>query len=358
MLELILNFPAVFWFAAFIVFQCYFLRHVIIERAALYEQIVAMKRTQRRVAATEFDRLLWRFSARLHPEWKKFCLAWQPGTVVKWHRETLFKFFWRWISRLKGRQPFNAEGVELLRRMAKQNPDWDPSRLRGELQKSGFVVCLNTVKKYLGLRPDPEKSRRRDPNRGPGWMTFLKLHREYIAAMDYFVVYSLGFSPMFVFFVIDHSRRRILHTNVTKHPDMNWVTQQLRDAFPGEHGIRYLIHDNDPVFVALKGFMKNLGIDSKKTAFRSPWMNGIAERFVKTIRQELTNHIIPLNERHLARLVREYCLYYNEDRTHTTLELDSPDGRESTERTSPGAKVVRFPRVRGLHSVYRWENAA
>ncbi len=175
--------------------------------------------------------------------------------------------------------------------------------------------------------------------------------------MDFFVVYSIVFSPMFVFFVMDHSRRKILHTNVTKNPDIDWMKQQLREAFPGKHGIRYLIHDNDPMFVALRDFMSDLGIESKRTAFRSPWMNGIAERFVKTIRAELTDHIIPLNERHLARLVREYCRYYNEDRTHTTLDMDSPEGRETTERSFAGAKVVQFPRVRGLHSVYRWEEA-
>lgn len=344
--------------AAFLSVQLLFARYFLVELIALRHQVIVLKRINPRPKTNGRDRLLWRIIAFLHPGWKKFCVAWQPATVVKWHRETLFKLFWTWISGLRGRRPFDEDGIALLRRVAKENPTWEPSRLRGELRKLRYAVSLNTVKKYPGILPEQDRPPRRKRLDGPSWMTFLKLHREYIAAMDYFVVYSLGFSPMFVFFVIDHSRRRILHTNVTKYPNLEWVKQQLREAFPGEHGIRFLIHDNDPVFVALNDFMKNLGIESKRTAFRSPWMNGIAERFVKTIRAELTDHIIPLNERHLARLVREYCKYYNEDRPRTTLDLDSPEGRATTEQPFPGAKVVQFPRVRGLHSVYRWETAA
>jgi transposase InsO family protein len=325
---------------------------------ALEHQALVWRRTIR-PKLKERDRLFWRLLRHVFPNWRDVCYFVQPATVVKWHRETLFKLFWRWLSRLRGRKPLDARGVELLRQMAKENPHCGPSDFQGKLRKLGYKASINTIKKYLGLLPEPKKPRGRRRSHGPDWMTFLRLHREYIAAMDYFVVYSLGFSPMFVFFVIDHSRRKILHIKVTKTPNYDWVKQQLREAFPYEHGIRYLVHDNDPVFIALRGFMKEcLGIQSKRTAFRSPWMNGIAERFVKTIRQELTDHVIPLNERHLCRLVREYCEYYNRDRTHTTLDLDSPEGRPVTEQPFPGAKVVSIPRVRGLHHVYRWETAA
>ncbi len=327
---------------------------LLLQNAALRQQILVFRRTVR-PRVKPVDRIFWRMLRRLFGGWRSVCLFVQPATVTKWHREDLFRVFWRWLSRRRpGRRPLDREGVLLLRRIAAANPHWQPARLRGELLKLGYAACITTIKKYLGLLPFPPGGAR---SRGPSWWTFLKLHRECIAAMDFFVVYSLGFIPLYVFFVIDHGRRAILHTGVTQFPDLVWVRQQLREAFPSDHRIRFLVHDNDPVFRALAPFMISvLGIRARRTIPRRPWMNGIAERFVRTIRSELTDFLIPLNERHLARLVDEYVNYYNADRTHSTLDLDSPDGRPA--QPGPGGRVVALPRVRGLHHVFRRLSAA
>lgn len=329
-----------------------------LQNAALLHQVLVFRRNIKPKIHVG-DRLFWRFLRRFYSGWRRVCFFVQPATVTKWHREDLFEIYWRWISRIRGgRRPLDAQGVLLLRRMQADNPDWEPARFQGELQLLGYIACINTIKKHLGLFPDGAGGGVRRPD-GPGWWTFLKLHREYIAAMDFFVVYSLGYTPLYVFFVIDHARRRILHVNVTRFPNQDWVARQFKEAFPFEHGIRFLIHDNDPVFVSLRKFMKDiLGIKAKRIMKGCPWMNGIAERFVRTIRAELTDHIIPVNELHLMRLVREYARYYNADRTHTTLALDSPDGRAPEPPPDPGSKVIALPRVRGLHHVYRRVKAA
>ncbi len=161
-----------------------------------------------------------------------------------------------------------------------------------------------------------------------------------------------------VWFVVEHGRRRILGFNVTAHPTSSWTIQQLREAFPGESSLRFLIHDNDSIFSArLREAIGHLGLESKPTAYRSPWQNGTAERWVGTVRRELLDHVIVLDERHLRRLLREYVDYYNDERVHTQLR-DSPAGRPIEDRPSVDSEIVGLPRVGGLHHRYAWREAA
>ncbi len=135
---------------------------------------------------------------------------------------------------------------------------------------------------------------------------------------------TVRFRLLYVWFVIEHGRRRVPHVNVTSHPTASWTIQQLREAFPDENSLRFLIHDNDAIFSQrLIEAIGQLGIESKRTAYRSPWQNGTAERWVGTVRRELLDHVIVIDERHLRRLLRDYVDYYNEDRVHTCLR-DSP----------------------------------
>jgi len=176
--------------------------------------------------------------------------------------------------------------------------------------------------------------------------------------MDFLVVPTVGFRLLYAWFVISHGRREIIHFGVTEHPTSTWVVQQLREAFPEDTTPRFLIYDNDSIFSErVTESIKHLGIEPQRTAFRSPWQNGIAERWVGSARRELLDHVIVLNEVHLQRLLREYVDYYNADRVHTELQ-DSPMGRPAEFRPSPEARVVGLPRVGGLHHRYQWHEAA
>jgi transposase InsO family protein len=228
---------------------------------------------------------------------------------------------------------------------------WRARKIQGELMKLGIRISLATISRYLPkTKPDPTQQQR--------WMTFLRNHKDVIAGMDFFVVPRVRFSLLWVWFAIDHGRRKILHFNVTENPTSAWVIQQLRETFPNEPIHRYLIYDNDVIFsAAVTNAIESFGVDPKRTAFRSPWQNGIAERAVGSVRRELLDHVVVLNEDHLRRLLREYVDYYNDERVHTSIG-DAPVGRATESRPSEHAKVVGLPRVGGLHRRYRWRTAA
>ena len=144
-------------------------------------------------------------------------------------------------------------------------------------------------------------------------------HRDLIAGMDFFVVPTVRFQLLYVWFALDHGRRRVLHFNVTAHPTAHWVVQQLRDAFPDTPEHRFLIFDNDAIFsTEVARSIRRFGLHPRRTAFQSPWQNGTAERFVGTVRRELLDHVVVLGEDHLRRLLREYIEYYNTERVHTS----------------------------------------
>jgi transposase InsO family protein len=171
--------------------------------------------------------------------------------------------------------------------------------------------------------------------------------------MDFFTVPTLTFGVPYCFFVIVHDRRRILHFGVTRHPSSAWITQQLRDAFPYGSAPEYLIFDRATNFnEEVVSTMKSFSITPKRTSFRSPWQNGVAERWVGNCRRDLLDHVIVLNERHLKRLMSEYVRYYHEDRTHLALEKKTPAGRVAAEATGTGCRVLSMPRIGGLHHRY------
>jgi transposase InsO family protein len=176
--------------------------------------------------------------------------------------------------------------------------------------------------------------------------------------MDFLVVPTVRFQLLYVWFVIDHGRRRILHFNVTEHPTSCWVIQQLRSAFPDEPIHRFLILDNDAIFSSrVAASIRDLGLTPKRTTFHSPWQNGTAERFVGSVRRELLDHVVVLSEDHLRRVLREYVDYYNAERVHSSIG-DSPEGRKPESRLSANAEVIALPRVGGLHHRYTWRDAA
>jgi transposase InsO family protein len=230
--------------------------------------------------------------------------------------------------------------------MVAENATWGAPRIHGELLKLGFDLSEPTVSRWVRRAPRPP-----DPTKR--WLTFLQNHREAIAAMDFFTVPTLTFGVLYCFFVIAHDRRRILHCNVTKHPTSAWVIQQLREAFPYDSAPGYLIFDRGAQFnEEVIDSMKIFGIRPKRTSFRSPWQNGVAERFVGNCRRDLFDHVIVLNEWHLKRLMRDYVRYYHKDRTHLALAKGTPAGREAEANHGTNRKVIAMPRLGGLHHRY------
>jgi transposase InsO family protein len=317
---------------------------------ALRQQLATYTQKQRKPKLTPLDRAFWVALSRFWPRWKEILVIVKPETVVRWHRKG-FRLYWRLTStRGPGRPRIPNEVRALIRLLALEN-GWGARKIHAELGKLGFTMSLASVSRYLP-RQAPDRGKRQR------WVTFLHNHKDAIAAMDFFVVPTLSFRLLYVWSVIDHHRRRIIHFNVTTNPTAQWVTQQLRESFPDNSAPRYLIYDNDSIFSdEVKDAIKWFSIEPKRTAYRSPWQNGTAERWVGSCRREVLDHVIAFNEEHLRRLLRDYVNYYNTERVHTRIQ-DAPEGRPTENRPSPDAQVAALPRVGGLHHRYTWREAA
>ena len=292
-----------------------------LEILALRQQVAVLKRKRPRPVLNSLDRFFWITLYRYWSRWKDLLVIVMPDTVTGWHRAG-FGRYWRWRSRrTAGRPRITNEIRALVQRLAAGNPDWGAPKIHGELQKIGFVVSERSVARYLA-----RVSRRGDP--GKKWLAFLQNHREVIVAFDFFTVPTLTFQLLYCFFVIEHSRRKILHRNVTRHPTAEWVVQQLREAFPDNCPYRYVILDRDSKFDhEVITFLQASGLQPKRTSVQAPWQNGLAERWVGSCRREILDHVIALSEQHLRRIVRDYVTYYHEDRIHDSLNKDTPNQR-------------------------------
>jgi putative transposase len=270
-----------------------------LEVLALRQQVAVLKRKRPRPTLNSLDRFFWTTLRRFWSRWTDVLVIVKPETVVGWHRAD-FRLYWRWRSRpCDGRSKITEEIGVLIRRLAEEKVGWGAPKIHGELLKVGFVVSERTVARYL-------RRVRRRGHSGKRWLTFLRNHREVIVAFDFFTVPTLTFQLLYCFFVIEHGRRRILPFNITRHPNAEWVVQQLREAFPEAGPYRYIILDRDSRFDAdVITFLKATGLKPKRTSIQSPWQNGTAERWVGSCRREILDHVIALDERHLLRLVRD-----------------------------------------------------
>jgi len=324
-----------------------------LEILALRRQLGILKRKHPRPRLLIRDRIFWVLLRRVWPAWRDALVIVKPETVVAWHRAG-FRLFWSLRSRPKsvGRPKIDAEVRTLIRRMGIENSCWGAPRIHGELLKLGFDVSERTVSRYLHRLFPPDQARKR-------WAAFLRNHREAIAAMDFFTVPTLTFRVLYCFFVIEHGRRKILHFNVTEHPTGSWIVQQLREAFPESGPYRYTILDGDAKFGGeVIDLLTASGIKPTRISPASPWQNGVAERWIGSCRRELLDHLIVLNEAHLRRLIRDYIAYYHADRTHDSLEKETPMMRPVSSKPDPSAPLVSFPRMGGLHHRYDWGQAA
>jgi transposase InsO family protein len=203
--------------------------------------------------------------------------------------------------------------------MSVENPLWGAPRIHGELLKLGFEVAQSSVAKYMVKRRGPPSQ---------GWRTFLCNHVLEVAAMDLFVVPTIGFDLLYAFIIIRLDRRDLVWINVTTNPTAEWIARQITEAFPWNEAPRYLIRDRDRIYgTIVTRRLHAMGIRDKPIAPASPWQNGFAERLIGSIRRECLDHLVVLSEAHLRRILQAYARYYNKIRTHRSLDKDAPISR-------------------------------
>ena len=292
-----------------------------LENLALRHQIGVLQRSARkRPKLTPVDRLLWVWLSRLWRDWRSALAIVKPETVIAWHRKG-FRLFWTWKVRhgQPGRPVISREVRDLIRKMCRENPGWGAPRIHGELLKLGIDIGETSVSKYMvRCRKPPSQT----------WRTFLENHAQQLVSIDFFTVPTIRFQVLYVFLVLAHDRRRILHFNVTAHPTAEWTGQQLREAFPFDQLPRYLLRDRDAIFGnEFREQVRDMGICEVLSAPRSPWQRAYVERVIGSIRRECLDHVIVFHESSLRRTLASYFDYYHRSRTHLSLGKDSPEPR-------------------------------
>jgi transposase InsO family protein len=311
------------------------------ENAALRHQLIVLRRQVRgRVHPTNLDRLFFIQLYRWFPSILQVLTIIRPETLVRWHRAG-FRSYWRWKSRSRGGRPqIEGDLRALIRQISIENPLWGAPRIHGELLKLGFEVAQSSVAKYMAKRRGPPSQ---------GWRTFLRNHAPDIAAMDLFVVPTIGFRLLYGLVIIRLQRRDLVRVDVTTHPMADWVARQITEAFPWEQAPQYLIRDRDQVFGAVvRHRMRAMGIRDKPIAPGSPWQNAYAERLIGSIRRECLDHMVIVSEAHLRRTLQAYASYYNDVRTHRSLDKDAPLSRP-VQRIGC---IISLALLGGLHHQY------
>jgi len=226
--------------------------------------------------------------------------------------------------------------------MSTANVTWGAPRIRNELAKLGIELSPTTVAKYMVRRRKPAS---------PTWRSFLDNHVKDLVAVDFFVVPTATFRVLFVFLVLAHDRRRVLHFNVTTSPSAEWTARQIVQAFPEDTAPRFLVRDRDGIYGQFfRRQMESLGIAEVITSARSPWQNPYVERLIGSIRRECVDHMVVLDETHLRRILTRYFDYYHRARCHLSLDGDAPTPRR-VQRAESGP-VVALPHLGGLHYEY------
>jgi len=316
-----------------------------LETLAFRQQLAMVKhKSPKRLRFQRRERLFWVWLYRLWPDCLKTLHIFKPETLVRWHRKG-FRLYWTRKCRYRrsGRPSIAPEVRKLIRTMSRDNIGWGAPRIHGELRMLGIQVSQSTVAKYMHRHRKPPSQ---------CWRAFLDNHTKDLISVDFFTVPTATFRIFYVFLVLRHDRRRVVHFNITQNPTAKWTAQQIVEAFPWDSTPRYLIRDRDKVYgPVFQRRVQNLDIQEALTAPRSPWQNPYVERLIGSIRRECLNHVIIFNELHFKRLLHAYFLYYHTARTHLSLHKQCPEPRPVEPPDS--GEVVAFAHLGELHHEYR-----
>jgi transposase InsO family protein len=295
-------------------------------------------------------RFLWVVLSKLWAPWQAAAQLMQPATVKAWHTRA-FKLYWRWKSRRKvGRLPISHEMRDLIRQLSRENAFWGAGQIRDHLLLLHYdPPCEDTIRKYMVKPKNPQ-------GRSTTWLPFLQNHMDVSWAIDFLTVNTIRFATLYVFLVLHHGRRKVVHFSITSNPSMGWVIQQLREAMPYGRQPRFAFRDSDGIYGGgVRGFLDSCGIEEVRTAYRCPWQNPFVERLVGTLCRELLDHVIVLGQGHLERLLREFIEgYYHVARPHQGLDGDTPIPQPQTGAPITGpTKLISAPILGGLHHRYQ-----
>jgi len=295
-----------------------------VEIAVLRDQLMVLRRQVSRPRFTPSDRMLLATLARLLPRerWPVFLVT--PGTLLRWHRELVAR---RWTyPHTQRRRGLDPAVVDVVLRMARENPRWGYIRIVGECRKLGVVVSASTVRRILRrhrLGPAPRRG-------GVSWVQFLRAQSAGTLAVDFFTVETVRLARLYVLFVVEVDRQRVHLAGITARPTGEWVAQAARNLLMdlGErtNRFRFLVRDRDTKFsAAFDAVFTAVGIEVLPIPPRTPRANAYAERWVRTVRAECLDWILILGRRHLDRVLTAYLAHYNTARPHRGLNLAVPE---------------------------------
>jgi putative transposase len=322
-------------------------QQVALENAALRQQLAVFKRDVKRPQLRRWDRLFWIGLRAIWKDWKSALVIVRPETVISWQQKRFKRYWWR-LSQSKGpgRPRVSSEIRTLISNMAATNAFWGAPRVHGELLKLGYEISERTVSRLMP---------KNDKKPSQTWTTFLRNHVGQMVSIDFFTVATVRLHVLYVFVILAHDRRRVLHFNVTEHPTAVWAAQQIIEAFPEDGAPRYLLRDRDGIYGhCFTTRIEGMGIEQVRITARSPWQNCYVERAIGSIRRECLNHMIVLSEQHLRRILKSYFRYYHESRTHLSLSKDAPESRAI--QANELERIVQIPQLGGLH--HRYERRA
>jgi hypothetical protein len=318
-----------------------------VEVLVLRQQLAIYQRSVPRPRLCARDRLFWCWLSRLWSRWREALYVVKPATVSAWRRRKL-RDYWARLSakRGPGRPPVAKEIQDLIRQMSKANVTWGSPRIKSELRMVGIEVAKSTIERYMVKHPKAAS---------PTWRAFLANHVLGLVSIDFFIVPTVRNRILYVFVVLAHLRRRIVHFNVTEHPTAAWTSRQMIEAFPWDTAPRYMIRDRDSIYGdVFRGRVRGMGINEVLITPHSPWQSPYVERLIGSIRRDCLDHVVVLNERHLRRVLTSYLAYYHGARCHMGLDGDAPEHREP--QPPEMGRVVELPEVGGLH--HRYERRA
>ena len=332
----------------------------------LRQQLTVFKRKYSRPALRDGDRLFWSLISRVWKDWRSALIIVKPDTVIRWQKKR-FRDYWRRKSRSgPGRPPIEQQHIEFIRRISGDHPEYGEDKIALELElKFGIKHSEATIRKYRVKAQGPRRS-------SQCWRTFLRNQADAIWTCDFCVQYTVRFTALYIFVIMELGTRKVVHVNVTTRPNLTWVRQQIRDA-TFEEQPKFLCHDNDGIFGQL-GKPTTVEVDGKKvscrssldlwlvqvmgirgipTPYRAPNAQAHIERFMGTLRRELLDRILIWNERQLRTTLEEFIRWYNAGRVHQGIHgIPDPDPELAAPKPAHG-KLVARPILNGLHHDYR-----